>query len=259
MYAVTPASTAAWAALFDWVARRADVPLAWTPHLPPARLSDLWARDDLGAVLMCGLPLAHRAVPPQILAQPVSSLARYTGRAVYRTDLVVRADSPLRSLRDTFGLRAGYTLKDSQSGYYAFRHHLLTHHPEVPQPYAQVVGGLVNARGVIEALADGRIDVGPLNSVVHDLLREGDPRFAAQVRTVESTEPTPMPPIVASAALDAACVARLRAAFKAAIVEPALSATRTALLLQDFALPLPAVYDDVLRRSAEVDAAPPWP
>lgn len=259
MYSVTQASRAAWSRLFDWVIARAGVDVRQVEHDPPKLLSDLWARDDLGAVMMCGLPLSRRAVPPAVLAQPVPVLPRYAGRAVYCTDIVVGVNSPFATLEDTFGHRAGYTLKDSQSGYYAFRHHLLTAHAAAGEPYASITGGLMNPRGVIRAIAENRIDVGPLDGYVHDLIRHTEPEYAAQVRVVATTDPTPMPAIIATAPMADAEVARLRAAFKAAIAAPQLAAERAALLLADFLLPDAAVYRTQHDRAATVDAAPAWP
>ncbi|CAN0492736.1 unnamed protein product, partial [Phaeothamnion confervicola] len=185
-------------------------------HDPPKLLSDLWERSDLGAVMMCGLPLSRRTVQPVILAQPLPALPRYASRAVYCTDIVVAANSPFRTLEDTFGHRAGYTLKDSQSGYYAFRHHLMTAHASPGEPYTSITGGLMNPRGVIKAIAENRIDVGPLDGYVHDLIRHTEPEYAAQVRIIATTDPTPMPAIIATAPMSETEVTRLRDAFKAA-------------------------------------------
>ncbi len=259
MYSVTPASKAAWTQLFSWVLARSQVDAHLIAHDPPNVLSDLWARGDLAAVMMCGLPLSRRAIEPVILAQPLPSLPRYGGRAVYCTDIVVGANSSFKTLEDTFGQRAGYTLKDSQSGYYAFRHHLLTQHQGNSQPYASITGGLVNARGIIKAIADNRIDVGPLDGYVHDLIRHTEPEYAAQVRIVATTDPTPMPAIIATAALRDDEVQRLRATFKASITTPELAAARAALLLADFVVPDAAVFSMQRERAALVDATPEWP
>ena len=259
MYSVTPASRAAWSRLFTWVIARAQVDAVLVPHDPPNLLSDLWERSDLGAVMMCGLPLSRRIIEPIILAQPLPSLPRYAGKAVYCTDIVVAIDSPFQTLADTFGYRAGYTLKDSQSGYYAFRHHLLTQHAATSAPYASITGGLVNARGIIKAIAEQRIDVGPLDGYVHDLLRHTEPEFAAQVRIIQTTDPTPMPAIIATAPLTNDEISRLRSAFKASISAPELMAERSALLLGDFALPQADVYRMQRERALLVDAAAEWP
>src|SRR4051812_30073307 len=144
MYSVTPAAAEAWRAVIGWVTREAGVPVEFVEHAPPRLLSDLWARDDLGVVQMCGLPASLRRPAPTILAAPQPSLPRYGGKAVYMSDIAVKADSPYRSLQDTFGGIAGYTLKDSQSGYFAWRTLLLTQYPEAK--YRKITGGLLNPR-----------------------------------------------------------------------------------------------------------------
>jgi ABC-type phosphate/phosphonate transport system substrate-binding protein len=259
MYSVTPATKAAWGDLFQWVLSQAKVDAQLIDHDPPKHLADLWARNDLAAVMMCGLPLSRLAVQPHILAQPMPSHPRYQSQAVYCTDIVVAKDSAFRGLEDTLGHRAGYTVKDSQSGYYAFRHHLITHFPAHSQSFASITGGLMNARGVIKAIVEGKIDVGPLDGYVYDLLRHSEPMFAEQVRIVASTDPTPMPCIVASSALGADEVARLRAAFRASIDEPSLAVARQTLLLEDFAVPEPSEYRVQFERAKVVDAASDWP
>lgn len=251
MYSVSPAAKAAWRRLLDWVATQAEVPVEFVDHEPPRLLSDLWSRDDLGIVMMCGLPVSLRSPAPTILAAPVPSPARYAGRSVYMTDIAVRADSPFRTLEDTFGRTAGYTLKDSQSGYFAFRHALITQHAARKPHYAKIVGGLMNARGIIQALDEGRIDVGPLDGYVHDLIRHTDPDFAAKARIIQVTEPTPMPPLIATAALGEAAIGRLRDAFLAVGGEASLAGTRAELLLERFVVPELETYTP-LRHRAEI-------
>jgi ABC-type phosphate/phosphonate transport system substrate-binding protein len=244
MYSATPAARQAWKEVLGWALSRAG--LAWEvlDHDAPAPLADLWARADLGCAMMCGLPYSRRAPRPVLVAAPVPSPTRYGGRPVYFTDIVVRADSRFRALEDTFGGVVGYTLEDSMSGCVALRRHLRSYRShEQPQLYRKAVGGLLNARRVIEALAAGEIDVGPLDSYYHDLLRRHEPAFAAKVRVVGSTEPAPIPPLVATAPLEAAVLDRLRAALLAAGSARELAAQRDALLLSGFAVPAGADYD----------------
>ncbi len=260
MYAVMPESKAAWRTLIDWVLRRAGVDASYEDHDPPALLSDLWRREDLACVMMCGLAFSLRDPAPVILAAPVPSAARYGGKAVYWSDIAVRRDSNFQTLEETVGRRVGYTLKDSQSGYFALRYHLLRKFPALADPYPQVTGNLLNPRGVIRALAEGRIDVGPLDSYVHDLLQRSDPEFAAQVRVIESTEPTPMPPVIATANLSTATLERIRAAFLAVEAESALESARAALLLERFIVPDASVYKMQRERAEEVERrCPVWP
>ncbi|HLE66674.1 MAG TPA: PhnD/SsuA/transferrin family substrate-binding protein [Burkholderiales bacterium] len=260
MYSVTPQAKAAWRTLIEWVIARARFPAQFVDHDPPKLLSELWSRNDLGAVQMCGLPASLRNPAPTILAAPVPSLPRYAGRAIYMSDLAVRANSPFKTVEDTFGGIAGYSLKDSQSGYFAFRYYLQTHHAPARGRYRRIVGNLLNPRGVIKALAAGEIDIGPLDGYVFDLIRDGDPAYAAPVRVLASTDPTPMPPIVATAPLDASSVQRLRDGFMAAGSEPSLAPARATLLIERFVVPELSEYGETRRRAERVEReGEDWP
>ena len=261
MYALTPRVAAAWRELFLWVGQRARVDLQWIDHAFPAPLGELWSRPDLGCVFMCGFPFARSAHPPRLLAAAIPSPQRYGGKPVYFTDLVVRAVSDFRTLEDTFGSRMGWTVEDSQSGFNAPRHHLLQfRRPVRPTLYKESVGPLITPRRVIEALLDNRIDVGPLDSYCHDLLKKHDAALTDRLRTVATTAAAPIPPLVAAADLDDATVARLRTALLDVSQRPELAKLRDTLLLQGFAAVEPQAYAITLERErAAVTAGYPMP
>lgn len=243
MYSATPSIKADWKLLLAWVLERAVLPWQVIDYDAPAPLSVLWARNDLGLAMMCGLPFAQRAERPTLIAAPVPSPARYAGRPVYFTDIVVRANSSFQTLEETFGGVIGYTLVDSMSGGVALRCHLEAfHNPQRPRLYRKTVGGFVNARNVIDALVAGTIDAGPLDSYYHDLLKHNDPAFAAQVRLVASTAAMPIPPLVATAQLSDAELSRLRAALLAVNSAPELAPLLERLQLRGFALAAPESY-----------------
>lgn len=242
MYAAAPAAKRAWNELLARVLERARLSWEVIDYDAPAPLSALWARDDLGAAMMCGLPFSQRTPRPTLLAAPVPSPARYGGRPVYFTDIVVRADSAARTLEETFGGTVGYTVEDSMSGWAALRRQLLPFRHGGAPLYRAVVSNLVNGRRVIEALVDGRIDVGPLDSYYHDILKEHDPEFAARVRAVATTQSAPIPPLVSTARLSDGELERLREALLREGPVPAL-------LLRGFAVPREsdyAVFDLIL-------------
>jgi len=164
---------------------------------------------------------------------------------VYFTDLVVARKSPYRTLEDTFGTCIGYTLADSMSGAVALRHHLMPYRAARggERLYRKAVGNLVNARGVIGAIAAGVIDIGPLDSYYHDLLRIYDPALASKIRVLSSTRPMPIPPVVTTAALGDGILARVRAAFAEVETSNELASVRTRLLLTGFTLPAATDYD----------------
>jgi ABC-type phosphate/phosphonate transport system substrate-binding protein len=235
MYSATPQAKHAWKALLREVLERAELDWEILDYDAPAPLSALWARGDLGAAMMCGLPYSQRKPRPTLVAAPVPSPSRYGGKPIYFTDIAVRADAPYRRLEDTFGGVVGFTLPDSMSGYVALRRHLASHGSNL---YKKAVGGLLNARMVIEALEERRIDVGPLDSYYYDLLKKDAPEMAGKVRIIDSTRPAPIPPLVATAALDEKTLERLRASLLTV-------GEREELLLKGFAVPPPSDYDQL--------------
>lgn len=238
MYSATPQAKAAWKRVLEWAMERARVDWELLDYDAPKPLAELWARDDLGCAMMCGLPYSQRRPKPKIVAAPVPSPPRYGGRPVYFTDIAVRADSNYSKLEDTFGGVIGYTPEDSMSGYVALRRHLLRFRGKT-QLYRAAVGGLVNARRVIEALAERRIDVGPLDSYYHDLIRHHEPDFAAKVGVIATTAAAPIPPLVSTSGEE---VLELREALLAAGEGPELAGERDVLLLKRFAVPDEADY-----------------
>jgi ABC-type phosphate/phosphonate transport system substrate-binding protein len=201
MYEWTPSLTAAWRRLLEWVAARSKVAFE-IPESRSISLDDLWAREDMGCVFMCGYPYALRDRRPVLLAAPVPSPLRYGGRAVYVTDFIVQADSGLRTLEDTFGGRIAYSTEHSHSGYNAARYHLLRYRrPDRRGLFAEVKGPYVRQRAVIEAVLEGEAEVAAIDGYAHDLLRRHDPSVAARLRVVATTDPAPSPPLVASPAV----------------------------------------------------------
>ena len=236
MYAVAPEAEAAWQALIGHIAAEAGVTLAYLPYPAPQPLEELWRRGDLGLVQMCGYPIALGLAEVVPIAAPIPALPWAGGRAVYRSDLIVRADSPFRRLEDSFGHRLGWTVAHSQSGFNALRHHLLPHWRARGGPlYAEVRGDLVTARHILDGVQDGSLDIGPLDAYWHALIARYRPALTAGIRVLESTDVAPMPAFVASPALPAPAVARLRTALLAVSSRPWFPPLGEALLLAGFA------------------------
>src|SRR4051794_38547126 len=164
MYSVAPEAEAAWQALLSHVLAMAEVRFDYVAYPAPQPMERLWQRRDLGCVFMCGYPIALRLSEVTPIAAPIPSAAWAGGKPLYRSELIVRRDSPHERLEDTFGGRLGWTVEHSHSGFNALRHHLLAYRtPERPALYRDVLGHLVTARGVLDAVLAGDIDVGPLD------------------------------------------------------------------------------------------------
>jgi ABC-type phosphate/phosphonate transport system substrate-binding protein len=205
---------------------------------------------------MCGYPIALRLAPVQPISAPIPRAPWSGGRAVYRTDLIVREDAPYRHLEDTFGGRAGWTVTHSHSGFNAFRHHLLAYRsPQRQTLYREMAGGLVTARNVLDAVRERRIDVGPLDAYWHMLIGRYAPQLCEGVRVLASTELAPMPALVAAAGLPPASVTRLRAALTGAVSQPWFAELADPLIIAGFAEATPAGFELTLQWDREARAA----
>jgi ABC-type phosphate/phosphonate transport system substrate-binding protein len=236
MYAVTPEVEDAWRGLLEHITLEAGVDFEYLPYPAPQPLEALWARPDLGCVFMCGYPIALKLARVTPLAAPIPAAAWADGRAVYRSDLIVRKDAPYGRLEDTFGGRAGWTVEHSHSGFNAFRHHLMRYRtPGRATLYREMVGPLVTARKILDSVIDRTIDVGPLDAYWHLLIATHRPDLTSEIRVLASTDVAPMPAFVAGPALSADAVGRLRSAFAAAADRPWFGPYAATLLLSGFA------------------------
>ena len=256
MYAVTPETEAAWRDLLDRVAAAAGVELAYLSYPAPQPLEPLWARPDLGCVFMCGYPIALGLAEVVPIAAPIPAAPWAQGKPLYRSDLIVRADSPYARLEDTFGGTVGWTVEHSHSGFNALRHHLLSYRPrDRHRVYHRSVGSLVTARRILECVVDGSIDIGPLDAYWHLLIRRTLPELLAKVRVLASTELAPIPAFVASAGTPPDLVDALRRSFIAAAGARWFGPLAEALCLEGFAPVDLASFDTTLQWARDAEAA----
>ncbi len=256
MYAVSPAAEAAWRQLIAHVAIDAGVALEYFAYPAPQPLETLWRRGDLGCVQMCGYPIALAIADVVPLASPIPVATWAAGEAVYRTDLIVRRDAPYETLADTFSGTAGWTVEHSHSGFNAFRHHLLAHRRQGrTQLYTGTVGDLITARGILDEVIAGRIDVGPLDAYWHMLMQKYAADLTDRVRVIDVTATAPMPAFVASPTLPADAAQRLVAAFATAHAQAWFAPFRQTLLIDGFAAVTPEVFTSTLDRDRAARSA----
>lgn len=257
-YSVSPKTEAAWRDVLAEIAREAGITLEFLSYPLPQPLEELWARSDLGCVfVVCGYPISLRQLDVVPIAAPIPSASWAEGRAVYRTDLVVRTGSRYRALSDTFGGRIGWTHRYSNSGFNSLRHHLLQYRtPERATLYSEVVGGLGTVRKTFDSVLDGTIDVGPIDAYWHMLMQRHEPTLAAGVRVLESTATAPIPTFVASPAVPRGVVEQLAIAFKSARSRPWFRPIADALLIEGFS-PVSDIsaFDVILARARQAEEA----
>ncbi len=254
MYSVAPDAVTAWKRLFAWLDETSGVKLTVVDHAFPALLNDLWVRSDLAATFMCGWPWLRHGATHKVVAAPIPASAYANGKPQYCTHFVVHRDSRFGRLEDTFGHRFAYTIADSHSGYNAPRHHLTQFRGAEKRPlFSEIIGPLTTPRRMLEAIADGRTDVGPLDSFAFDLLSRHEPELAAKTRVVASTALVPIPALMASQQMDAGIVERLTAALLKLGTKPAHADLCSELCISGFARLDPKTYEIAERwaRAAE--------
>jgi ABC-type phosphate/phosphonate transport system substrate-binding protein len=217
-------------------------------HAPPASIETLWARPDLAAVFMCGLPYSRAQPPPQIIAAPVPSPAAFAHTASYFSEWIVAATHRARSLPETFGERLALTASHSQSGFIAPLTHLraFTRSPL----YREVIAPTDTPLGALHAVVDESAEVAAIDGYAWCLLERFRPELTRQVRRIDRTALSPIPALVASPAVLPEHRTALRQAFLSAHSLPALRPVLEELLLERFVAPDPHPYES-MRRSAE--------
>lgn len=252
MYNVAPETRAAWDRLFAFVVETTSIPLQIINHAFPTPIKELWARPDMGCVLMCGYPYALASPRPILLAAPVPSLPRYNNKPGSFTDLLVAADSPYQTLEDTFGGRISWTVDYSQSGFNGLRHHLLPYRTaDNPQLYRKSIGPIGTFSVGFEAMARGELDLVPIDSFYHDLMRHYTPEVLANTRVIDTTAVYPIPPIVADPAMPPDMASAIRAALLTAHERPQLQNALQTLFINRFVAVAPSYYDALLEQDRQ--------
>ncbi|HZE43060.1 MAG TPA: PhnD/SsuA/transferrin family substrate-binding protein [Steroidobacteraceae bacterium] len=254
MYAMDVQATELWRALLRAVTAQAGLNVEVIEHAPPAAIDDLWRRTDMAAVFMCGLPYSRSDPKPTLIAAPVPAMADFAGRPEYWSELVVRSDSRFYDLESTFGGKLCLTAPNSQSGYAAALQYLMafdtarTAKAGARSPlYREITAPAVTPLGAVTAVVDGIADVAPIDAYAYRLLQKYRRDLTSKLRTVARTARTPIPPLVASIALEASVEGAqgLRAAFTAAHRDPALKVLLAGLELSHFVTPDPRDYDEL--------------
>ncbi len=109
--------------------------------------------------------------------------------------------------------------------------------------YGKVTGGIPTPRLMIEAVRDGTVDVGPIDSYAYALLSRHVPELADAIRVIDATAYTTIPAFVASPSCADDTVAALTDALISTGKEPAFQDVLADLCVTGFEKVSPADYD----------------
>jgi phosphonate transport system substrate-binding protein len=218
---------------------------------------DQFQRGEADLGVICGLPyvwLADRRPPPvEPLAAPVLSGARYAGRPVYYSDVIVRHDSPVTSLEALGGRSWAYNDPASHSGYTVTLYSLVTMgaRPGFLGPVLQA-GFHQRAIRLVHA---GTVDAAAIDSQVLAIELRDHPRLAGGLRVIGCFGPSTIQPVVAASSLPT----RLKDQVRELLVELADDPTARPVLdygLVDRFTPVDdAAYDDIRAMLATIETA----
>lgn len=219
-----------------------------TAHMPQD-LYDLWLAPDLFVAQTCGYPLTHRLKDRvTLVATPIYAVDGCVG-PTYHSVIVAREDSDLRTLDDVAGKTAAINGYDSQSGWHALRHSLIG--KGAPARIVETGGH----RKSVAAVREGRADVAAIDCVTYASLQAIAPQEVAPLRVIARSANAPALPYVTRRDISPEDLQRLRTGLRAAMNDPALAETRSALLIAGMEILPLAAYDRMVEMEQEADRA----
>jgi phosphonate transport system substrate-binding protein len=191
--------------VYEFVARAVAERLGIETELVDGTSCDRFASGEGDVAFLCGLPYVELASGPQppfeLLAAPVLSGARYGGRPIYFSDVIVHADSDIHSFEELRGRTWSFNEPHSHSGYSVTRAHLA----QIGEPrgfFKLVIEAGFHQRS-IELVRERVVDGSAIDSQVLEIAMREEPALANDLRIVETLGPSTIQPVVASLTLPA--------------------------------------------------------
>jgi phosphonate transport system substrate-binding protein len=204
-------------------------------------------RDQNEVCFVCSLPYVmferqglDLAIP---VAAPVLQGARYEGKPIYFSDVIVHRDGPVRSFLDLRGRSWAYNEPLSHSGYGITRYHLVTM-GETSGFFGKVVEAGFHQEAV-RMVARGAVDGSAIDSQVLAVEMRDHPELAEQVRVVETLGPSTIQPVAVSRRVPEGMREAIRDVLVTMAEDPAVRERLAVGLVERFVAVDAATYDDI--------------
>jgi phosphate/phosphite/phosphonate ABC transporter binding protein len=218
---------------------------------------DQFERGEADLGVICGLPyvwLADRHPSPvEPLAAPVLHGARYGGRPIYYSDVIVRHDSPISRVEELEGRSWAYNEPASHSGHTVTLYSLVAMGAQ-PGFLGRVVEAGFHQRA-IRLVAAGAVDAAAIDSQVLAIELRDHPRLADGLRLIGSFGPSTIQPVVASSGLPSRPKDQVRKLLVGLTDEPLARPVLDYGLIDHFTAIDDAAYDDIRAMLATIEAA----
>ena len=190
-------------------------------------LATLWRHPGLIFGQTCGYPYASGLKDTvTLIAAPEYSVPGCTD-ASHRSFIIRRASDPRCVLKEFRGAVAALNAHDSNTGMNLFRAMIAPFARRARFFRTVLVTGSHDAS--VAAVDNGQADLASIDCVSFALLGRGRPELIERVAIVAESPLLPCLPFIAAASLPALMIAAVRKALIAALADPDLAETRTAL------------------------------
>lgn len=233
--------------VYEFIVATLGARLRIETELTIGRSFDEFARGEADAGFLCGLPYVQltRRMPGLLepLAAPVLQGARFEGRPVYFSDVIVHHDAPFRAFADLRGHAWAYNDPDSHSGYNVVRA-TLARRGETGRFFRRVLQSGYHQRS-LEMVAAGEVEGAAIDCQVLAIEQRERPELAEQVKVIDSLGPSTIQPIVMASRLPAALKDEARAGLLELHTDPRAREVLAFGFIEHFALVSDHNYDDI--------------
>lgn len=214
------------------------------------RTFEQFLRDEIDVGYVCGLPYSKFSdledAPFELLVAPVLVGARYAGRAVYFSDVIVPRDSRFQTFDELQGGRFTYNEEVSYSGYHVVAYHLAQQERDWDF-FGSCVKSGAHLKS-IAAVANGKADAAAIDSHALDAEFLLDSTLRDKIRVIDMIGPSPIPPVVVGRRVSAELKANLRQIYLELHHHPALQPMLAAGCIERFCEVDDAYYDTIRAR-----------
>ncbi len=222
-----------------WLSAHLGRPVTFVQRARYREILDLLLRGGLDVAWICGYPYVQHQSELSLIAVP-----RFQGQPLYRSYIVVAADSSFGSLEDLKGGIFAWSDPDSNSGY-LFPRYRLTQMGQDPDRYFRRTFFAWGHRHCVEAVAEGLADGAAVDGYVWDTLVLREPALTGRTRVVLRSPLFGFPPLVGAPGLPAGDVESVRRVLLAQEGDGVGRQLLGELNLDGFAAEGPALFQDI--------------
>jgi len=238
--------------VYEFIALEISKKLRWPAELVVGSSSaDLNGHTDI--CFLCGLHYIRVTSLLEPIAAPILQGARYSGRPIYFSDIIVRAESPWQAFADLRGRSWAYNEPNSHSGYGIIRHHLVAI-KENDSFFGAVVEAGWHERS-IRWVRSGRADASAIDSHVLAIAFRDDPGLRSDLRIICPLGPSTIQPVTVARRMPVTLKSELRHLLAEMAEDPEAKNFLNRNFIGRFVPIGDTDYDDIRRMSRAAESA----